>query len=371
MSSFTKVRLHGDLGAEVGPEWELDVSTVGEAMKAIEYLSRRKLFKHLISKDKQNLKYQVLINEKLVTYENGEINEENLSDVEKSELVMRFEKLDTIDVVPVLQGAGCLLGGTKISMADGSSKDIENVIAGDMVMAYNEANGVLEESEVSKTFEHSDTEGYLIINNQIKLTDNHPVYVMSRGCVSAGELKIGDILMREDGSEESIESISAHGELVTTFNIEVEKHHNYFADGYLVHNKGLLGIILGAALIFAAFIPGLNVFVAVALFTAGAGLLAAGIMTMLAKPPVMDPPKDIEIKGATSYLFSNIVNTNKEGNPVPICYGRLRIGSYVLESTYDSYNVIAHETPSNSEQISTIDASVTVINPADEILHEV
>ena len=151
MSSFTKDRLHGDLGAEVGPEWELDVSTVGEAMKAIEYLSRRKLFKHLISKDKQNLKYQVLINEKLVTYENGEINEENLSDVEKSELVMRFEKLDTIDVVPVLQGAGCLLGGTKISMADGSSKDIENVIAGDMVMAYNEANGVLEESEVSKT----------------------------------------------------------------------------------------------------------------------------------------------------------------------------------------------------------------------------
>lgn len=369
MNEFTKVRLHGDLGKEVGPEWELDVSTVGEAMKAIEYLSRRKLFKHLVDSSKQNVKYQVLINEKLITYKNGNIDEENLADVEHSELVMKINDLETIDVVPVLEGSGCLLAGTKISMADGSKKNIEDVLKGDMVVSYNEKDGSLCESKVLKTFSHPETEGYLTINNQIKLTDNHPVYVVGRGWISAGVLEIGDILKCENGEEKPVEHIEKSSELITTFNIEVEDHHNYFADEYLVHNKGLLGVILGAALMFAAFIPGLNVFIATALFVAGAGLLAAGIMTMLAKPPVMEPPKDIEIKGATSYLFSNIVNTNKEGNPVPVCYGKLRIGSYVLESTYDSYNVEAHETPTNSEQISTIDSAVTVINPATEVVH--
>jgi hypothetical protein len=255
-------------------------------------------------------------------------------------------------------------------MADGSSKDIEDIMAGDMVTAYNETKGTFEEAEVSKTFEHPETEGYLVINEQMKLTENHPIYVMNRGWITASELSVGDILMYKDGTAKPIEKIDVSHELVTTFNIEVEKFHNYFADGYLVHNKGILGIILGAVLMLAAiFIPGLNVYVAMALFAAGAGLMAAGIMTMLAKPPTMEPPKDIEIKGATSYLFSNIVNTNKEGNPVPVCYGTLRIGSYVLESTYDTYNVQAIESPSNSEQISTIDSSITVINPADEIIH--
>ena len=115
------------------------------------------------------------------------------------------------------------------------------------------------------------------------------------------------------------------------------------------------------------FIPGLNAYVATAMFIAGAGLLAAGIMTLLAKPPTMEPPKDIELKGATSYLFTNIVNTNKEGNPVPIIYGRISAGSYVLESTYNTYSVTAHESPTNTEQISTINSTIVVLNAADVV----
>ena len=132
---------------------------------------------------------------------------------------------------------GCLLPGTKISMADGSSRNIEDIKAGDKVMAYNEAQGTIEESEVAQTFVHSATRGYLTVNNKLRVTGNHPIYVMGRGWIRADELVVDDRLLHEDGADMLVEKIDVSRELVATYNIEVKEHHNYFAEGYLVHNK--------------------------------------------------------------------------------------------------------------------------------------
>ena len=74
------------------------------------------------------------------------------------------------------------------------------------------------------------------MNGLIKTTPNHPFY--SRGkWVEAGNLKIGDKILHIDGVTHEITSIEVDETPRTVYNFEVENVHNYFAEGYLVHNK--------------------------------------------------------------------------------------------------------------------------------------
>ena len=50
-----------------------------------------------------------------------------------------------------------------------------------------------------------------------------------------------------------------------------------------------------------------------------------------AKPPKMDNNSEQSIK-TSSFEFSGEVNLEKQGRPVPVGYGRLRVGSYVVGS---------------------------------------
>ena len=69
----------------------------------------------------------------------------------------------------------------------------------------------------------------------LNLLYNHPFY--SNGeWVEAGKLSIGDKILHVDGLEHTIETIELSDESATVYNFEVEGTHNYFAEGYLVHN---------------------------------------------------------------------------------------------------------------------------------------
>jgi len=103
-SSLVNIKLHGALGKQVGREsWKMAVSSIGEAMRAIESQSK-KLYKSLIKNDKQNIKYRVLINEKDFLYDKEkDINTKE--GVQSSELIRDFKNLKSIDIVPVVEGA--------------------------------------------------------------------------------------------------------------------------------------------------------------------------------------------------------------------------------------------------------------------------
>ncbi len=90
-------------------------------------------------------------------------------------------------------GAGCLLSGTPILMAEGSFKPIQEIKVGDKILAFDEKTGRFKEDKVVKFFEHS-TDKYLIINNKLKITSNHPVYSGGR-IVDVSSLKVGDKLL--------------------------------------------------------------------------------------------------------------------------------------------------------------------------------
>lgn len=100
----------------------------------------------------------------------------------------------------------------------------------------------------------------------------------------------------------------------------------------------VLGVILIAVGAFLGFTG-----IGVALIFVGVGLLAQGIMGLLAKPPGFEDFREIEGGKKVSYLFNGPENTTREGGPVPIGYGQLLIGSQVIAASYNTYDVVSEE----------------------------
>ena len=115
---------------------------------------------------------------------------------------------------------------------------------------------------------------------------------------------------------------------------------------------GTRKILLGAALIGAAFIPGLQsisigtfglsapVAVSSIVGTTGIGLALMGVSEMLFPLP---KPKDFssEQDPRLSFQFSGIQNTSRAGTPVPIVYGEIFTGSVVISAGVDTEQVRA------------------------------
>jgi hypothetical protein len=130
---------------------------------------------------------------------------------------------------------GCFLAGTKIKMADGGYKNIENVKKGDEIMTFeNEFTKKLVPAKVQETFQHRVLD-YLIINGSLKITPQHRVFV-NNGWEIIGQAKVGDYLVNEKGDRVKIASIEHKQELVSVYNLEIEKYHTFLADGIYVHN---------------------------------------------------------------------------------------------------------------------------------------
>ncbi|RLF57982.1 MAG: hypothetical protein DRN25_05760, partial [Thermoplasmata archaeon] len=124
---------------------------------------------------------------------------------------------------PRKENSSCFLAGTKIEMADGSLKSIEDIKVGDLVKSYDIESKEWKVGIVTKVFHHSPEEMgdyYLIINNELRVTPNHPVYLNGKW-MTAGELKVGDVF------GEKIVSIERIYRKVPTYNFEVYPYHNY------------------------------------------------------------------------------------------------------------------------------------------------
>ena len=129
---------------------------------------------------------------------------------------------------------GCFVAGTLVQLPNGI-KYIEDIEIGDIVKSFDVGTSSVVNSKVTETFVHSDRY-YMIINGNIKTTSVHPFY-SDGNWIEAGDLSIGDKILHVDGLEHTIETIELSDEPVTVYNFEVDGTHNYFAEGYLVHNK--------------------------------------------------------------------------------------------------------------------------------------
>jgi predicted phage tail protein len=98
-----KVNLHGKLGKDLGESWELDVSSVAEALRAID-ANTRKLRQWLINY-KDEYEYEILVDNNNLFTEPP--NFKNIEEIKNSEFCLNIkDKIKTIDIVPSIIGSG-------------------------------------------------------------------------------------------------------------------------------------------------------------------------------------------------------------------------------------------------------------------------
>lgn len=153
----------------------------------------------------------------------------------------------------------CFIAGTKILMADGSEKKIEDIKTGERILTYNIESKSPEIGEVENTV--SPIHKHMIDISFIKGIKNtntldHPYYIKGKGWASydpkltfrnyelkVKKMEVGDVAFlydRQSGNlvEVEIENIDQKEINVVTYNLDrVSKNHNFFANGILVHNK--------------------------------------------------------------------------------------------------------------------------------------
>ena len=78
---------------------------------------------------------------------------------------------------------------------------------------------------------------------------------------------------------------------------------------------------------------------------AGIGLVSAGVTNMLTPMPKFGDFREIEQSQARAYLFNGPMNTVREGGPVFVAYGRLLVGSHVIQTSMDNVAVDAEVKP--------------------------
>jgi intein/homing endonuclease len=133
----------------------------------------------------------------------------------------------------------CFPAGTKILMADGSTKEIQDISSGDEVLSYDLDQKRTVKDKVSKLLVHANAPGgYLIFNGELKVTGNHNMWVENKGIwLHADKLMVGDVLLNSKGEKVPVASIEKVDGVNTVYNLGLPgENHNYFTEDILVHN---------------------------------------------------------------------------------------------------------------------------------------
>jgi len=139
------------------------------------------------------------------------------------------------DGSPGVEHCDCLLAGTAITLADGSTKRVEEIAVGDLLLSFDQVSKTMKPGRVVSTHAPFETDHYYIINGNIRLTGAHPVLTGGRW-VEADQLKIGDGLTNARGKTQLVVSIEEVNDSAPTYNFKVSSG-TYVAGGIVVHNK--------------------------------------------------------------------------------------------------------------------------------------
>ncbi len=141
----------------------------------------------------------------------------------------------------------CFAAGTPVVMADGTTKPIETLRPGDLVMAVPEddAEAPVAARMVEQVF-HNPPAALIkltIGETEIRSTAPHLFYVREKGWTAAEDLEAGDELRTPGGSWVTLDTKEEQSEPEPVFNFRVADYHTYFvgdaASGgaVLVHNE--------------------------------------------------------------------------------------------------------------------------------------
>ncbi|GAB2857010.1 RHS repeat-associated core domain-containing protein [Lentzea nigeriaca] len=147
-------------------------------------------------------------------------------------------------------GGSCLLhsfvAGTRVLMADGSSKPIDEIRVGDKVKAADPSSGERSDRNVVGTIVHTD-EGDMtrvsVAGGTVEATSWHPVWVEERGdFAKIGTLKPGEHLRSSDGTRQVVTDVQRYAQIQPVYDLTIDGVHTYHVvvgdTPVLVHNCG-------------------------------------------------------------------------------------------------------------------------------------
>lgn len=145
----------------------------------------------------------------------------------------------TTEVIEVIGGdsGGCLLPGTKIRMVNGSVKNIEDIIIGDVLYGTDGSSAVVKQLLPNRFNK------YNILNGRLKITYEHPILVIRNGkkqLIQVENLTIGDKMVRYNNTVEELRSNVEIFKETPTYNFVIDGDHMYVAEDILVHNANII-----------------------------------------------------------------------------------------------------------------------------------
>ena len=132
-------------------------------------------------------------------------------------------------------------GATPVLMADGSHKAIDQIVAGDRVIASDPATGEKAAKEVKKVFVHEDATLRLSVDgDEISTTEDHPFWsVTDSRFERADQLSSGELVLAADGESVQVNEMDPSSSTVElAYNLAVDGIHTYHVGSMeiLVHN---------------------------------------------------------------------------------------------------------------------------------------
>ena len=100
-NKLVKFSLHGNIWGDIAKNWEFKAKSLSKCLQLLE-LNSKNFYKTLWENDKKNIKYEVIINGRKFQ-SNKELK--TLEDIKNSELAMNYKNLETVDIVPIIEGA--------------------------------------------------------------------------------------------------------------------------------------------------------------------------------------------------------------------------------------------------------------------------
>ncbi|MYU21839.1 polymorphic toxin-type HINT domain-containing protein [Streptomyces sp. SID8352] len=143
----------------------------------------------------------------------------------------------------------CFLAGTDVLMADGSTKDIEDVRVGDKVLATDPATGETAARQVTHLIITEDDKQFNELSiatpdgiDKLTATHEHPFWSPSeRDWIPAGRLKPGMTLRTDTGETVIVTGNRPYTDHARTYNLTVDDLHTYYVlageTPVLVHNS--------------------------------------------------------------------------------------------------------------------------------------
>ena len=147
------------------------------------------------------------------------------------------------------KGCHSFVAGTRVLLANGTSKPIEAVKPGDTVKVTDPKSGETKDRQVAHTYRTDDDKNYVDVTvrkadgqrNTISATNNHPFWSVTQGrWVDASDLRPGELLRTSTGTYIQISAVRQHRANQPTYDLTIDDIHTYYvlagATPVLVHN---------------------------------------------------------------------------------------------------------------------------------------